>query len=115
MTSLHVRVTLGVLLGQLALLAAGTWVAHRKGSEVLTAQFDQTLAAKVATFESLVEQEGDFIGVEHVDGLLPEYERDEDPEYFQVALEDGLALFRGVMMGNLGCVEHELGTRWGES
>lgn len=84
MTSLSRRVALTLVGSQLVLLAIGTWVAYRAGTEVMTRQFDETSIQRARTLASLLEQQGRHVGVDLEPAFVPEYFRDEQPEYFQL-------------------------------
>lgn len=58
MRSLRLRIAAAVALGQFVLLALATAFAYRAGARALTGQFDESLRARAAAYESLIEQEG---------------------------------------------------------
>ena len=78
------------LLGGAALALAGAGlVVYIVVTRSLEAQFDRNLTDRVQGFASILFQVEDRVEFEFSDELMPEYEREERPAYFQVWFEDG--------------------------
>ena len=77
----------------LILLAAGAAV-FLVVKRSLLAQFDANLADRVQGFASILFQVKDDVSFEFSDQLMPEYEREELPDYFQLWFADGRLLER---------------------
>jgi len=89
------------LLGGVALSAmiSGT-VLHRQSRAVLTAQFDAALKAKALLVAALLEIEQGRLEFDFQPARMPEYMGGEEPEYFQLFLEDGQVLYRSATLGS---------------
>jgi len=70
---------------------------------LLIEQFDGTLRAKLSSFATLIEQEGEYIELGFVEVGMPEYAAQRDPEYAQIRLSggnnDGWVVFRSPSLG----------------
>lgn len=75
-----------LLLGAILLGAGVRWL--------LTDQFDVTLRTKLATFATLLEQDGLDIEIGFVDQAMPEFSAEAEPEYIQMWIKDGETLYR---------------------
>jgi len=84
MSSLRRRLAVALVAGQLVLLGAGTWAAHRAGTRALERQFDEALVRQVSTLASQLEQRGNHVGVELDETFMAEYFSEEDPHYFEL-------------------------------
>ena len=73
MRSIRRRLLGGLVLGTLALLLVAAVSLYIGVRRLLTEQFDSTLRMKVATFASLLEQEGKIINVEFEEAYMPEF------------------------------------------
>ncbi len=60
----------------------------------LEAQFDKNLADRVQGFASILFQDEDEVEFEFSDELMPEYDADERPDYFELWFDDGRLLER---------------------
>ena len=65
----------------------------------VAAQFDRNLADRVRAFGSLLFQVEDDVSFEFSGELMPEYERENFPAYFQIWFEDGRLLERSESLG----------------
>ena len=65
----------------------------------LQSQFDRNLTDRVQGFASLLFQHENEVAFEFSDELMPEYEREEAPAYFELRFEDGLLLERSNSLG----------------
>lgn len=65
----------------------------------LERQFDENLSDRLQGLSSLMFQLGDEVEFEFSDELMPEYDRDEHPGYFQLWYEDGSLLERSNSLG----------------
>ncbi len=83
------------LLGGAALVIAAAGLAvYLVVTRSLEAQFDRNLADRVLGFASILFQAEDEVEFEFSDQLMPEYEREERPAYFELWFEDGRVLER---------------------
>ncbi len=80
-----------------------------------TNEFDATLRAKADALAALTDQENGFIELDYNKGDMPEFEREEDPEYFQFWLQtDSRVLYRSKHLGeknDLPLLSNALNTR----
>jgi two-component system sensor histidine kinase QseC len=84
-----------VLAAGFALLVAATGI-HLAGllGERVTEEFDAALLARHQALVSLTETEQGRIELDYSPGVMPEFEREENPDYFQFWLDDGRVLLR---------------------
>ncbi len=63
---------------------------------LLTEQFDGALRSKLATFTTLIEQEGEYVELGFVELAMPEFSATSEPEYLQLWLDrpDDWVLYR---------------------
>ncbi|MBN1518398.1 GHKL domain-containing protein [Candidatus Sumerlaeota bacterium] len=94
MSSIRRRLTRNLLLGVLSLLLTGNLLMFLIVRFWLIEQFDLNLNTKVHAFAQMLEQERERVELDFKGELMPEYERSEQPEYFQLWLEDGQTLER---------------------
>ncbi len=85
--------------GVLVLLVAGAALLYVGTRWLLTEQFDTTLRTKLATFVTLIDEEGYDIEISLDPKSMPEYVASEEPEYFQLWLFDGEVLYRSPTLG----------------
>ncbi len=98
MYSVRRRLTLVLALGFGVLIAgAGFWV-QDVVRERATAEFDEALLAKARAIAALTDQEEGRIEFDYTAGAMPEFERSEEPEYFQFWLDDGTVLLRSTRL-----------------
>lgn len=95
--------------GALVLLLAGAALLHAGVGRLLTEQFDTTLRTKLATFTTLLEQEGWDIELGFVEDSMPEFHAPAEPEYFELWLLDGALLYRSPSLGD-GDLPRSFGT-----
>lgn len=100
MSSLRGRLTVWLLAGMGLLLAAGGLVLNRVISSRLGQDYDEELIAEARSLETLTEKQGKKVWLEFSDKMMPEFERQENPEYFQLWLRNGPALERSRSLGN---------------
>ena len=92
--SLRSRLFLALAIGGTLLLAAGGAVlAERLGATALH-EFDAALLTRANSLAALIEQEDGRIEFDYVARFMPSFERDDNPEYFQIWLTDGTLLLR---------------------
>ncbi len=117
MRSIRRTLLLRLFAGALGLLLAGAALLYLGGSWLLTEQFDAMLRTKLATFLTLVDEEGYFIELGLNQRSMPEYfaPKPSDPaapvpsEYFQVWLLEGPVLYRSESLGQSD-LERRFGT-----
>jgi heavy metal sensor kinase len=94
MSSLRSRLLIGTALATAAVFLLAGAALHAMMQAKLLAEFDSSLEKKARTLADLVEQEGGRIELEFEEANMPEFRRDERPEFFQVWLSDGRPLAR---------------------
>jgi two-component system heavy metal sensor histidine kinase CusS len=97
--SLRGRLTVWLLVGMGLLLTAGGLVLSRVISSQLHRDYDAALIAKARSLETLTEEQGDKIWLEFSDKIMPEFERRENPDYFQLWRRNGPVLERSRSLG----------------
>ncbi|MDJ0976397.1 MAG: ATP-binding protein [Planctomycetota bacterium] len=98
MYSIRRRLTLVLAVGFALLIAATGIVLAAEIKARLTDEFDAALLAKARALAALTEQEGGQIEFDYAPEHMPEFEREEAPEYFQFWLEDGQVLLRSTRL-----------------
>ncbi|MFH0946892.1 MAG: sensor histidine kinase N-terminal domain-containing protein, partial [Planctomycetota bacterium] len=95
------RTLLGSLLAGvvLAAISCGTLFHHRI-QRTLTDQFDAALFAKAQAVAALLELEGVQLAFDFNPELMPEFSREENPEFFQISLPEGELLNRSPKLGS---------------
>ncbi len=81
-----------LLTGAALVLAGGGVAVYLVVARSLGAQFDKNLADRVLGLASLLFQQEDEVEFEFSDQLMPEYERAERPDYFELRFADGRLL-----------------------
>ena len=66
----------------------------------LRQEFDQVLESKARALVTLTEQEASGVELEFADEYMPEFEREEEPEYFEVWIDDWEVLERSRSLGS---------------
>ncbi|MEZ5973581.1 MAG: sensor histidine kinase N-terminal domain-containing protein [Planctomycetota bacterium] len=87
MRSLRVRLALLVGLGQLSLLALLNWGLWRLAQSVFTEEFDERLEIQAGSIASLIDQEGPYVELDYKPELATRFEREIEPDYFQIWVE----------------------------
>ena len=57
-------------------------------------EFDAGLSTRARTIEALTESEKGRIELDYTPTTMPEFEREDRPDYFQIWLDDGPSLYR---------------------
>jgi len=70
-------------------------------SAALEEEFDQTLLQKAGLLMSLTKQKNGLVEFDFADELMPEYERDKEPEYFQLLLSNEKVLEKSHSLNEL--------------
>jgi two-component system sensor histidine kinase QseC len=99
MYSVRRRLLLVLAAGFAILIAGAAAFVEARIADHVTAEFDDALLTKAQTFVALTEQEGGRIELDYEPALMPEFEREEEPEYFQYWLEDGTPQYRSGRLG----------------
>jgi len=86
--------------GALVLMLVGTALLYAGAGWLLTEQFDTTLRTKLATFVTLIDEEGYNIDIGFDEKSMPEYVAAAEPEYFELWLFDGQVLYRSPSLGD---------------
>ena len=93
------RTLLVSLLGGVVLAAVGCGTLfHQRLLTTLTDQFDAALFAKAQAVAALLELEGVRLEFDFNEELMPEFSRDENPEFFQISLPEGELISRSVTL-----------------
>src|SRR6185295_9147948 len=74
-------------------------VLSRVISSQLRRDYDSALIAKARSLETLAEEQGDKVWLEFSDEVMPEFERKENPDYFQLWRRNGPVLERSRSLG----------------
>jgi len=91
---------LWLLAGMGLLLAAGGLALSGILGSQLRRDYDAALIAKARSLETLTEERGGKVWVEFSDKIMPEFERRENPDYFQLWLRKGPVLERSRSLGD---------------
>jgi len=83
-----------LLVGAALVLAVGAAVVYLVSRGALEAQFDRNLADREQALASLLSQVGEEVELEFSGQLMPEYERAERPDYFEIRVVGGPLLER---------------------
>ena len=76
----------------------------------LVEEFNRTLETKAKTFATLTNREGQKIETEFDSDLMPEYEDEDDPEFFQILFQDGSVISQSESMEDFAVPFPDLGT-----
>ncbi|MEE8107248.1 MAG: ATP-binding protein [Planctomycetota bacterium] len=87
MRSIRRRLIVSLLAGSALLIAGTGFYVERLLGERVTEEFDATLESRARALVSLAEQEDGQIEFDYAPEFMPEFEREERPEYFQLWLE----------------------------
>lgn len=79
--------------------------------EVLRADFDRGLEARARTIGALIERDGDKLEIELESHPLPEFERSERPEYYEVYGSNGRPVLQSARLPESGLGNTLLGAR----
>ena len=102
MKSIRRELRLRLCAGALILLLAATVLLYFGVRWLLVDQFDSGLRAKLGTFTTLIEQDGDDVELGFIDVAMPEFSADAQPEYVQMWLADrtdDYVLYRSPALG----------------
>jgi signal transduction histidine kinase len=92
--SLRNRLALALVAGFALLLALASVLTVSLVADRVTAEFDAALLAKARALAALVDQEADRVDFDYTAQTMPEFEREQDPEHFQLWLDSGAVLRR---------------------
>lgn len=99
MRSIRWRLLAGTIAGMVGLLVLFGVVVHAAASRALVKGFNAALAATARALAGHVEQERDGVKLDREDLLMPEFERSERPDYFQLWFDSGEVLARSPSLG----------------
>jgi len=85
----------------LVIVGAG-FLSERLVSRRAGAEFDAALLARARALAALTEQEEQRVEFDYESARMPEFEREERPDYFQFWLEDGRAIERSARLRGAG-------------
>lgn len=100
MKSIRGQLTAGLLIGLIALLAAGGAGMVFVAGALLIGEFDAALTAKAGALATLVEVDEDGIEFDFSDEIMPDYERGAAPDYFELWLDDGTVIEASRSLGD---------------
>jgi two-component system sensor histidine kinase QseC len=92
--SIRTYLLLRLLGGSAFVLSAAGVLVYFAVARSLEAQFDRALSNRIQGIASLLFQEKDHVEFEFSDQLMPEYEREVEPDYFELWFSDGKLLER---------------------
>lgn len=104
MKSIRGTLRLWLFLGAFGLLLAAALALYAGVRWLLVDQFDAGLKAKLGTFTTLIEQDGDSVELGFIDVAMPEFSSASEPEYVQMWLadrSDDWVLYRSPSLGEL--------------
>ncbi len=96
--SLRRRLCLSLALALLGIVALVGAVCLALATRRAEADFDAALQARARALVALVEQEGEQIELDYAPQFFPEFERSQEPDYFQFWLGDGTVLLRSTAL-----------------
>ncbi len=102
MYSVRKRLMIILAVGFAVLIAVTGYYVFDLLNERVTQEFDQALLTKARAFVAMTESEDGQIELDYHAAHMPEYEREEDPEYFQFWLDDGRMLLRSAQLEKSG-------------
>lgn len=102
MISIRRSLTLWLIPGLLAILAAGGAGLFFTVRSILTSDFDASLRIKAQALATLIKSEDGQIEVEFLNDRMTAFDRGMEPEFFEIRSEDGAVLGRS---GNLGSLD----------
>jgi len=85
--------------GFAALLAGTGLYIDRQLEERVTEEFDAALLSSAESIAGLIELEPRGVAFDYTEGTMPQFEREDAPDYFQIALPDGTVLDRSPSLG----------------
>lgn len=98
-TSIRARLTGTLILGTGVLMLTGISALYVLVERAFLAQFDQSLLTKTRLLTLFPEVDHDGINLEFTEHSLPEFERPEMGEYYQLWLRDGTVLSKSSSLG----------------
>jgi len=93
-TSLRRRLTLVLAIGFAAVVGGAGFVTTRSLTSSATEDFDVALRGQAHALAALTEREAGHVELDYVPAAMPEFEREKDPQHFQIWLDDGRVLYR---------------------
>lgn len=100
MTSIRRRLTIVLAAGFAMLVAAAGFALDRAVAASATDGLDGAIEAKLRALVALTEEEAGSIELDFTPSAMPEYEREQRPEYHQFWLDDGRVLLRSKRLGS---------------
>lgn len=99
--SIHGRLRRRLVTGTGLILISATVILYLVIQNWLRNEFDQALESKARALMTLTEQDTSGVELEFADEYMPEFERDKEPEYFQLWIDDRTVLERSRSLGTL--------------
>ena len=99
--SIHGRLSRRLVAGTGLILISATLVLYLVVQSWLRNDFDQSLETKARALMTLTEQDSSGVELEFAGEYMPEFEREEEPEYFQLWIDDRTVLERSRSLGTL--------------
>ena len=111
MKSIRQELTTRLLAGSAILLLIGSLLLCLLVRSILQEGFDDALLAKAQTMATLTTREGQLIESELNSDIMPEFDDDENPEFFQLRFQDGSLINESESMEDLESEFPTLGTK----
>ena len=89
MKSIRRALTVQLVTGMLVMLVAASTILGAAVHSRLVREFDRALETKARVLAVLTSRKGQTIEVDFAGEYMPEFESEDDPEYFQILLQDG--------------------------
>lgn len=99
--SIEGRLRLSLIAGTGLILLLATSILYIAIENWLRGEFDQALENKARALVTLTEQEESGVEFDFADEYMPEFERETEPEYFEVWTDDGEVLERSRSLGSV--------------
>lgn len=99
--SIQRRLRRSLIVGTGLLLLLATSILYFAIESWLRQEFDQALESKARALVTLSEQDESGIEFEFADEYMPEFEREKEPEYFQLRIDDREVFERSRSLGSL--------------
>ena len=98
--SIHGRLRRRLITGTGLTVLLATVVLYFMIENWLRQEFDQILASKARALVTLTEQDASGVELDFADEYMPEFEREKEPEYFEVWIDDWEVLERSRSLGS---------------
>ena len=111
--SIHGKLSLWLITGTGLILLLAAAILYFSIEYWLHKEFDQALESKARALVTLTTQDESGVELDFADEYMPEFEREVEPEYFQVLIDDKNVLERSRSLGRLDLPHNFQGRRDG--